>query len=305
MQPILNISVRGKTGDNKDMKILVIGGTKFFGIPMVHALLMNGHDVTIATRGNTLDPFGNSVTRIEMDRQNPDMVKNKLSGKCFDVVIDKVAYCSNDIKSLFDYMKCNRYIMMSTMSVYKEEHLEIREEEFNAAKYPLKWCDRKDYDYGEVKRQAECAVCQVYPEMDHTFVRYPVVLGKNDYTERLLFYIDHIIHNKPMFIDDRKKKMSFIEEKEAGKFIAWLVDNKIEGPVNGCSIGTICMEDVISYIEKRTGKKAIIAALGDVAPYNGFENDMTLNTEKASKKGYQFTEMDRWLYDLIDWYIKK
>lgn len=33
------------------MKILVIGGTKFFGIPMVNALLESGHEVTIATRG--------------------------------------------------------------------------------------------------------------------------------------------------------------------------------------------------------------------------------------------------------------
>ena len=32
------------------MKILVVGGTRYFGIPMVNALLAQGHDVTIATR---------------------------------------------------------------------------------------------------------------------------------------------------------------------------------------------------------------------------------------------------------------
>ena len=31
------------------MNILVIGGTRFFGIPMVNELLTAGHDVTIAT----------------------------------------------------------------------------------------------------------------------------------------------------------------------------------------------------------------------------------------------------------------
>lgn len=35
------------------MKILVIGGTRFFGIPMVHELLQKGHQVTIATRGKS------------------------------------------------------------------------------------------------------------------------------------------------------------------------------------------------------------------------------------------------------------
>ena len=33
------------------MNILVIGGTRFFGIHMVNKLLEQGHDITIATRG--------------------------------------------------------------------------------------------------------------------------------------------------------------------------------------------------------------------------------------------------------------
>lgn len=32
------------------MKILVIGGTRFFGVHMVNELLADGHHITIATR---------------------------------------------------------------------------------------------------------------------------------------------------------------------------------------------------------------------------------------------------------------
>lgn len=35
------------------MKILVIGGTRYFCIHMVNKLLEQGHEVTIATRGKT------------------------------------------------------------------------------------------------------------------------------------------------------------------------------------------------------------------------------------------------------------
>ena len=35
------------------MRILVIGGTRYFGIHMVNKLLEQGHEVTIATRGKT------------------------------------------------------------------------------------------------------------------------------------------------------------------------------------------------------------------------------------------------------------
>ncbi len=37
------------------MKILVLGGTRFFGIHMVKDLIDKGHDITIATRGNAKD----------------------------------------------------------------------------------------------------------------------------------------------------------------------------------------------------------------------------------------------------------
>lgn len=43
------------------MNILVIGGTRFFGIHMVNELLTAGHDVTIATRGKVSDSFGDKV----------------------------------------------------------------------------------------------------------------------------------------------------------------------------------------------------------------------------------------------------
>ena len=43
------------------MNILVIGGTRFFGIPMVKALIKKSHDITIATRGNLqLDFYDNT-----------------------------------------------------------------------------------------------------------------------------------------------------------------------------------------------------------------------------------------------------
>lgn len=42
------------------MNILVIGGTRFFGIPMVDDLLAHGHNVTIVIRGTTLNSYGDS-----------------------------------------------------------------------------------------------------------------------------------------------------------------------------------------------------------------------------------------------------
>jgi len=68
------------------MNILVIGGTRFFGIPMVEKLIENGHRVTIATRGNSSNPFGNRVATATMDRTNPDSVRNAIGGKRYELI---------------------------------------------------------------------------------------------------------------------------------------------------------------------------------------------------------------------------
>ena len=81
------------------MKILVLGGTRFFGVHLVNALLEDGHEVTIATRGRTADPFGSRVERIIVERTDGNAMKEAFRDVWFDVVYDDLAYCSMDVKT--------------------------------------------------------------------------------------------------------------------------------------------------------------------------------------------------------------
>ena len=62
------------------MNILVIGGTRYFGIHMVNKLLEQGHDITIATRGETPDSYGDRVKRIIIERTNEESMRKILQG---------------------------------------------------------------------------------------------------------------------------------------------------------------------------------------------------------------------------------
>jgi len=284
------------------MKILVIGGTRYFGIHMVNELLKQGHEVTIATRGKTKDSYGDKVKRIILERTKQDSVKEALSGKHFDVIIDKIAYCSNDIKYVLDVVDCDKYIYMSTTSVYEPKTINTKEEDFDALSKKLVWCGRKAVPYDEIKRQAECALWQKYSDRNWIAVRYPFAIGQDDYTKRLLFYVEHVMKSMPMNIDNIDYQMGYIRSDEAGIFIAYLVDKDFKGAVNGCANGTISLREIIEYVESSTGSKAIIDAAGDVAPYNG-EPEYSINTEKAEKLGYEFSTLKDWIYELIDYYI--
>lgn len=284
------------------MKILVLGGTRFFGIRMVQDLLKMGHEVAIGTRGLSKDPFGKQVKRITLDRSNGESLRQALQGKRFDLVIDKIAYCSNDIKRLLDFIDCQKYIYMSTTAVYAPKKINLVEEDFDPLAMDLVWCERKDFPYGQVKMQAEAAITQKYPGQKYIAVRYPVVLGKDDYTKRLLFYAEHVARSVPMCIDNLDAQMSFIRSDEAGAFMAFLADKNFCGAVNGASKGTVSLREIIEFLEKKTGKKALLSADGEAAPYNG-ESEFSVNTDKAKALGFEFSDVNDWIYDLLEYFL--
>ena len=146
------------------MNILVIGGTRYFGIHMVNKLLEQGHDITIATRGKTPDLYGDRVKHIVIERTNEESMRKALQGKHFDVVIDKIAYCSDDIRYVMDYIDCDKYIYMSSTSVYNPKHMNTVEADFNGYSNDFVWCNRFEFPYEEIKRQAEYALWQKYSD---------------------------------------------------------------------------------------------------------------------------------------------
>ena len=284
------------------MNVLVIGGTRFFGIPMVEELLNSGHEVTIATRGLSADSFGSRVKRLTLDRTDAQSLRSTLSARHFDVIIDKLAYCSNDIKNLMDVADCDQYIHMSTTAVYDPKHLNTLESDFNGTAKELIWCSRPDFPYDEIKRQAECALWQQYPDRNWIAVRYPFVIGKDDYTKRLLFYVEHVMKSIPMYVDNLDCRMGFIRSDEAGRFLAFLAGKPFRGAVNGCSEGTVSIREILDYVEQKIGKKAVLSADGDTAPYNG-EPEYSINTDLAASLGFRFSRLHDWIFELLDYYI--
>ncbi len=287
------------------MNILVMGGTRFFGVHLVRNLIKEGHEVTIATRGNVGDDYGALVNRIIVDRSNRDEMAAAFCGKHFDVICDNIAYSSLDVKNLLDQVTCDRYLLTSSVSVYPELALGVKEEDFNPFTYPLIWCTREEYSYDEIKRQAECALFQKYSGISAAAVRFPYVIGEDDYTNRLFFYVEHIMRGIPMYIDNLEAETAFIHSAQAGSFLAWLTMGELTGPVNAAGSNTITLSRIIRYVEGKSGKKAILSDQGEPGPYNSDNTAFSLNTKKAEDFGFRFDKLDDWIYKLLDYIMMK
>ena len=106
-----------------------------------------------------------------------------------------------------------------------------------------------------------------------------------------------------MHVDNFDQQMSFVRSDEAGKFLAFFANHDFCGAINGANRGTVSIREIADYIERKTGKRAILSPEGDNAPYNG-EREYSINTDKATQLGFSFSPIQPWIYDLIDQYIQ-
>ena len=287
------------------MNVLVIGGTQLMGVHLVNKLLADGHTVTIATRGTTPDPFGERVSRLVIERTDPASLATVFGGQHYDVIYDSLAYSSNEIKYLLDVVRCKRYIQTSTVSVYYPDmSVDQPESDFDPTIYPLVWLSRTDDHYSEIKRQAECAMFQTYAHVPGVAVRFPLVIGTDDYTKRLLFYVERIAQGKPMYVDNLDAALTFIFSDVAGDFLASLLTHDFTGPVNASNTGTVSVGEIIAYIEQKTGKQAVLSDTAEPAKYNAFSS-YSLNLSQANQLGYLFGDVRQRFFELLDIYIEQ
>lgn len=288
------------------MKILVLGGTTFFGVHMVNEFIASGDDVYIATRGLTPDQFNNKVKRIKLDRKDEVSVKNALQEMHFDIICDNTCYSPNELKYVLDNVTCDRYIFTSTGAVYDTPSMGIVEEEFNPLNKEIVWCNDKEYSYGQLKQYIEIVLCNHYSQIDSVCIRYPFVIGVDDYTKRLYAYVNAIVNEKTIYIDNIDSTQPFVRASDAGKFIAYMAKHTYTGAVNG-SNGVMSLQEIIAYVERKCGNKAIYADASTFEIKGGYNTSSTksLCTQKAEDLGYTFTPIQEWIYELLDELIEE
>jgi len=279
-------------------KVLVIGGTRFMGIHLVKELLARGNDVTIATRGTTPDNFGLWVNRLVMDLSDADSVKRALQGKYFDVVFDNLAYCSKYVNNVLSNLKCEKYIQLSSIAAYTTRVPNMKETMFDPYTLPVELCDASA-EYGKGKRQAEAIAYQWYAHVPKVTVRIPYVTK----TDRLYYYCKCIAKGIPMNIEDVSRGLTFIRDIEVGRFLPWIAAQDFTGAINLASEGMITIRTILDYIEKKTGKKAILSINGSPSPFN--EGTFSLNMSKAKQLGYETSDINEWFWKVMDEYIER
>jgi nucleoside-diphosphate-sugar epimerase len=108
------------------MDILIIGGTGNISSEVTPLLISQGHNITIASTGNT--PVPPECRHIKVDRFNPDEFAKKLKniGR-FDVAVDFKAFTPEHCKADYEAFrgKIGQFIFISSATVYQKPHVKI------------------------------------------------------------------------------------------------------------------------------------------------------------------------------------
>jgi nucleoside-diphosphate-sugar epimerase len=288
---------------------LVLGGTQFVGKRLVELMIQEGMEVTIATRGNNADPFGDQVERIKLDRENGESVSQALVGKKWDYVFDHSCYSPLEAKQSIEALKGNisKYIFISTVAVY-DFGSDWVEENYDPYSYSIELKGRREYPgiagYKEAKRVSE-AVLYKYSDVPVATVRFPYIVGKDDYTNRFQFHVDAIREGKDIGVSNKEAKFGFVDSADAARFLLELAKSDVSGPINAGSAGDITMNDYLDTISSIVGKPVQYSADSshNRSPYDLGES-LSQKVDYAISKGFHFKEMNELVKELIHHYNK-
>ena len=275
------------------MKILVIGGTRFFGKRLVHTLIKSGHAVTILTRGNTADDFGASVQRLKGDRTSAQQLKSLIKEN-YDSVVDQMCMTAADANASIEAFRgrIGQYVMTSTLSVY-EPGAHLKESGWSAESYVM---GEAGHPYQEGKRAAEHAFLSApFPVAR---MRIPIVLGLDDYTRRLHLHVEHVAQGQPLSFPNVDAHFSYVRAEDAAAALQWMIESGQKDVFNIGAKDSWSNRELLAQIENVVRKKAVLSKDGTPSPF-GIERDYYMDVSKAAKAGFKAQDLKLWLRDLI------
>ncbi|WP_405786275.1 NAD-dependent epimerase/dehydratase family protein [Streptomyces sp. NBC_01367] len=303
-------------------RILVVGGSRYFGKTLVTRAREAGDEVTVLNRGSGAPPH--DVDRLVADRDDEEALRAALGARDFDVVVDQVCYTPLQaaVARRVFAGRTGRYVMTSTMEVYDPATLPagslapvpagladpapvpVTEASLDPARLPLAGAAGRApgpwpaYVYAEGKRQAE-AVFLRDAAFPYVSVRAAHVLGGGpaEFTGRLAHYVERIAAGTPVDVHKAPYATSFIHHHEMAEFLHWTAGQTFTGPVNAASHGAPDVLALCEAVGEHVGRRPryrVVGAGAAASPFS-FDRAYAMDNGRASALGFGFGHVADWL----------
>lgn len=282
------------------MKALVIGGNRFVGKRLVELLVQEGHQVDVLNRGN-IPLYSSGVNSfLKADRRSKDHLQNAVADRNWDQVFDFACFNRKEAQDACEVFKdkTKSYLFVSSQSIYDAGE-NLKEFSFDPTTAEL---NSSVSEYGLDKRDAEIIFAKNAP-WPVSMIRFPIILGPDDYTKRLNFHISRIRDGLPIYVPNILAKISFVQSEDAAKAVDYIAKSGLNGPINVCSEKPVSLKQLLEWIEIATGRKANLVSRSEMNKDNhspfGIDTDWWMNADRLTHLGFKAGPIENWLPSLI------
>ncbi len=304
-------------------RILILGGTGFLGPATVEAAQKRGHELTLFNRGKTRPGLFPNIEKLQGDRdpKKGEGIK-ALEGRKWDVVIDNSAYYPRHVAASAKLLAPNaqQYIIISTVSVYKNNSIEGQDENAELATQPDPTLESmgKNYEYyGSLKALCEKAAEEAMPGRT-TIVRPGYIVGPDDPSGRFTYWPVRFDRGGEVLVPGAPSDpIQFIDVRDLGNWLITLAENGTAGTFNALGPAKrLAWGDVVKACRKAASAPSTttwvpgewIAKQGEEvfpiwSPYSGETRGFhTWKNNRAIKAGLKFRPHTQTVKDTLAWY---
>jgi 2'-hydroxyisoflavone reductase len=249
-----------------DMRLLILGGTRFVGHAVAAAALREGWEVTTFNRGlSGADLAG--VNAIRGDRTLAADLARLAAGGPWDAVADTSGYVPREVLAACECLEpvAARYVFMSTVSVYRGWPVEPLSEASEVLYCPADAGPGYGEDvedgptrYGYQKSGCELAVTSTFGLDRSVLLRAGVVLGPREYVGRLPWWLSRVAAGGRVLAPGSPgRSIQPVDVRDLAEFAIRPVTSMISGAYNVTApIGRETFDGMLKACAEATGSDA-------------------------------------------------
>jgi 2'-hydroxyisoflavone reductase len=287
------------------VKLLVIGGGRFFGAALVDAAVAAGHEVSVVQRGETSRPVPEGVELLHGDRETE--LEPLVADRSFDAVVDTCGYLPRVVRRSAELLSdVGRYCFISSVSAYAPATAGMYVEDVSPLDGNLPEVEELDMTYyGGLKAACERVVLDAFGDRA-VVVRPGLIVGPHDHTERFTYWPRRLAAGGKVLVPvGPDYAFQVIDARDLAAFVLKVVTDGRSGVVNAVGPATT-MSELVDGADAVYASEAFLLE-HEVAPWVGLplwltsELSLLASDERARSWGLVTRPLSETVADTLAW----